>query len=422
VDVPETLEAAAAPAPAKAADQPVEIAKTPAGAKPSRRSRKPKPEPPVAEAPPADAPVVETLAVDAPVVEAPAVDAPVVEAPAVDVPAVETPLVEAPAAEAAAVPAPIKKAAASNSAKTAAKTAIKTSAKTPAKRSAAVSAPVLEAPAPAATPVASPPAVELGTAAPKRTAKATSGAASGATSAGTKATPKQGTRTPPAPRTLVPVPADAPEIPPIDPAAPSEATVVAAPAIPRKRGRIKPALVLIVLLLAAAVGLGTAAVVLTRTPTWESTTVVQLVTGAGTTLATRGTDVTTYEQQLAGRDFSTETAAGVGVKRSVLRAPIAVKDVGNGKIRMVVRASNAGDAKAVATAAADSLVRLVLAEQSATTSRPEETVSASIAGPASGADRLEPSTQDAVLAGGLAGGAVLLVGAALVALRRGKKV
>jgi hypothetical protein len=199
------------------------------------------------------------------------------------------------------------------------------------------------------------------------------------------------------------------------PATPSPAR----PGQPTRSRALGAASVLVVLLLAVAAGLGTAALVLKRTPTFEARTVVQLVPVGTASQDVLRAAVATYEQQLAGRDLTGDASASVGVRRNELRGTVRVQTAGPDKIRLIVRARSAGDAEAVARAAGTALVELVVVDQIKTAATPEDTLSATAVG-GSVADRVKPSNTEAGIAAGLAAVVVLVLAGLGAGVRRAR--
>lgn len=188
---------------------------------------------------------------------------------------------------------------------------------------------------------------------------------------------------------------------------------------PTRSGALWAGSVLVVLLLAVAAGLGTATLVLKRTPTFEARAVVQLVPVGTASQDVLRAAVATYSQQLAGRDLTGDASASVGVRRRELRGAVRVQTAGPDTIRLVVRAASAGDAQAVAQAAGTALVELVVVDQIKKAATPEDTLSATAVG-STVADRVKPSNTEAVTAAGLAAAAVLVLAGLGAGVRRAR--
>lgn len=185
---------------------------------------------------------------------------------------------------------------------------------------------------------------------------------------------------------------------------------------------MKAAIALIVLLLAAAAGLGAAAVVHARPSTWESRAIVQLTGGvaAADPVTDRVQGVGKYRLTVANSSFTALSAFKAGVKDDQVRKPIVGLPRGPGQILLVARADTADHTDALIAAAARNLVEAVTSDQALRVAAPDARLTASTTGRIGDAEQVKPTDEDAMVAGALAAGAVLVLGLAVVFLRREK--
>lgn len=163
---------------------------------------------------------------------------------------------------------------------------------------------------------------------------------------------------------------------------------------------------LIVLLLALAAGLGSAAVVKNRPATWQSQTVVTLTTPAGTD---EDAVVDRLAKKVDTSGFAGLTAAAAGVRTSDVRELAKARRGGSGEVVVDLRASTADQAVKLAAAAGPQLL-LTLATDQALLGDPDKRVTGAVTTAATSPERVKPTDQQAWLVGGLAGLAVLLIG------------
>jgi hypothetical protein len=185
---------------------------------------------------------------------------------------------------------------------------------------------------------------------------------------------------------------------------------------------LKLAVLLIVLLLAGAVGSGAAAVVEARPATWESTAVIKLMPGdAPSKTPDLTVAVVRYRGKVANSSFTALSVFKAGLTSTQVRDNIGSRSVGSDELRLVAHGTTAQTAAALAAAAAENLVEIVTSDQQLEASAKGDQLRATVAGLDGSAVRVKPTDRDAALAGGLAAGAVLLIGAVSYLLRRGKK-
>lgn len=176
-----------------------------------------------------------------------------------------------------------------------------------------------------------------------------------------------------------------------------------------KGGGTRVLLALTVLLLAAAVGMGAAAGVLSGTKTWTSSATVRLVPSESGT-AVSGAEA--FRDQVPG--LTSEASSVTGVPSEDIREDLAAELVGADQVRVTARAAHADQSELLAAAGAQRLMSLVTREQRETVSLPADRISAVLSGGATLAERTSPSTAAAAVAGGLTGGGLLLLGLLLV--------
>jgi hypothetical protein len=193
---------------------------------------------------------------------------------------------------------------------------------------------------------------------------------------------------------------------------------------PRQPDRVvRIALLLTVLLLALAAGLGTAAFVEHRKVTWQSVAVVRLDAGVAPTTSTEDSisaGVVTYLGKTATAEFTKNAAQDAQVAASSVRGTITSRQSTSSLIALEAHASTAKDAAALASGAADSFVQLVNLDQVANQPSEGDRLSAAIVSAANSTTKTSPKQRDAVIAGALAALAVLVLsgGAAAVRLSR----
>lgn len=185
---------------------------------------------------------------------------------------------------------------------------------------------------------------------------------------------------------------------------------------------------LIVVLLGAAAGLGTAAAVLSRPQTWEASSavlVVPLDTGASPQApskpgASAETPTVKRLEGLVNGEFLSASATSVGVPPSRLRRPTVVVRDGSGRLRFMVWAADADQAKAVARAVANRFVDAVVADQAASSAAQVAVGSANQVDAGGPAIQITPTKLSAGIAGGVA--AAVVIGLAdLIAVRAGSR-
>jgi hypothetical protein len=217
--------------------------------------------------------------------------------------------------------------------------------------------------------------------------------------------------------TMLP-PVSAPEPPPVHLEELFPATVL--PAEPRRLSTGARFLVtLTVLLLAAAAGMGGAALVENGAETWRSTLSVRLVPGAATTgTSTLVAAQTRYAEKLP--TFTSQVATVAGVPTADVRHDLAADRVGTDQLRVVAQARTSTQAESLAIRAASSLVKIVPEDQAATVANPADRVTALVSGYVTRAERTRPSDVLALVVGGAAALAVLLLAGSLALLARGR--
>jgi hypothetical protein len=399
--------------------------------------------PPVEEPPAAVAPepVVEELAAPEPVVEEPAAQAPVVEEPApepvVEEPADSTtgtaaapalrparprrrvvpepptvaepepptkePEAEAPAKKTTAKRAPAKKTPAKKAPATKA-AAAKAAAggavakKAPAKKATAKKA----AKAPAAdAPVALTPAKRA------TTAKAPAKKAAAKKSAAKKSSPRRSTAV--ASGTGLLENAAGPSLLQAEDVVPGLRPVV--DVVPRDRRKPRWArffIALTVLLLAAAAGLGVASVVMLGETTWTAEAAVRLAAPQAPTTDPVAALRSALDRYTAAVPTLTASSATVaGVPAADVRGDLGATTRGTDQVVVIAKAASSTEAQALATTAAQGLVTTVTEDQR--TVRDGDRIGAA-AGEVSTPERTSPSDARAAAGGGIAAGAVLVLG------------
>lgn len=203
------------------------------------------------------------------------------------------------------------------------------------------------------------------------------------------------------------MPADEPPAPrPVVAETPGAVDVVP----PRRGGGLRALMILTVVLLAAAVGMGAAAGVLSGTETWESTAAVRVGPSQGGTPVSGLDD---YRYRAAG--LTTDARGVAGVPEEDVRADLAAT-VEGAEIRVTAAAAHADQAELLAATGAERLVSLITRDQQESVPLAADRLRAEVSAVASEADRTEPSVALAAGAGGLTAAGVLLLGL-LVVLR-----
>ena len=293
------------------------------------------------------------------------------KAPAKKAPAKKAPAKKAAAKKPAAKKAPAKKAPAK---KAAAK-------KAPAKKAAAKKAPAKKAPAKKAPARATPLPV-------------VTGEPMAVSSAPTRPKP---------PRVAEP-PAAAPAA---VPALPPAATTV----VPRQNpGWVRWLVALTVLLLAAAVGLGVAALVVNGPDTYRSDASVQLVSGpapSANVLSSLAAGQRRYVDKVPS--LTDDAAQAAGVPRDAVTSDLRAVSVGGSGIELRAEATDAAAAVRLADAGARVLVTYVKNDQVSVTPSQGDRLSADVLGSPTRAELVSPTTTRAALAGAAAGGSALLL-------------
>ena len=223
----------------------------------------------------------------------------------------------------------------------------------------------------------------------------------------------------PRPPTLQPAVRAEPVVPP---PTLTEAAPRPIPAPPGIGSGMKAAIALIVLLLAAAAGLGAAAFVEARPSTWESRAIVQLTGGvaAADPVTDRVQGVGKYRLTVANSSFTALSAFKSGLKDDQVRTPIVGLPRGPGQILLVAQADTADHTDALVSAAARNLVEAIVSDQTLRVAAPDERLTPSTPGRIGDAEQLKPADEDAILAGALAAGLVLVLAVLIALLRRRK--
>jgi hypothetical protein len=189
---------------------------------------------------------------------------------------------------------------------------------------------------------------------------------------------------------------------------------VTEPVVPARRGDVlvRILLTLTVLLLAAAAGLGAAALVENRDATYNADVVVRLDPGndpQGSIEAAVLAGMTRYLNQTGSHAFTLTAAQRAGVSVADLRTDVRSSQIAARQIRLAVQASTSAGTQALANGAGDALVELVNLDQASNVASPGDRLSAAIERPAKEPTKTSPKDRDAYAAGGLAAGAVLLL-------------
>lgn len=180
----------------------------------------------------------------------------------------------------------------------------------------------------------------------------------------------------------------------------------------------------VVLLLAVAAGLGGAAVVKSRPATWQARAVVTLQPieparpdAAGAIAA--GLD--RYREKVANTSFTAQSALRANLADSEVREMISSEPTGNGALALLVSASTAKGALALANSAGITLVVTVASDQELSIASQADRLSATVGKPSHEATRVTPTDTAIVLAGLLAGAAVLVIAGVATLLGRSRK-
>ncbi len=191
---------------------------------------------------------------------------------------------------------------------------------------------------------------------------------------------------------------------------------------PRARlsGGMRTLLVLTVLLVAAAAGLAMAAVVENGTETWRSSLTVRIAAGPATPNAAEA--VATAQRQYAERlpGLTSSAAASTGVPGGDIRSDLKGQRVGSDQLRVVASAATPGEAQALAGSGASTVVDQLAQDQAGAVTDERERLSALASGYVTEAERTRPSDLVALLVGGAAALAVLLLAGCLALLVRGR--
>ncbi len=181
------------------------------------------------------------------------------------------------------------------------------------------------------------------------------------------------------------------------------------------------AVVLVVLaLLAAAAGLGAAALVKSREATWQARGSVAFLPGADVNdvEGAQALGKQTYLPRVQNSSFTAQAVFKAGLADGEVREDLQVVPYGDSGLTLVASASSAPGAVALANAAVVTLVSTVESDQVLTQPEPGLRLTPSAVGPATTAERVTPSTTSITVAGVLTGLAVLVLGLALLVLRR----
>ena len=372
------------------------------------------------------------------------------------VPAVEEP---APPADAPAEAEAVAEAVADTPAEPPVETPAKTPANTPAEppRETAAETPVEAKTAPTAVPVAKPAktarrplkapvppaplAVEPGAPIPVTPARGTASPRPAAKkTAARKATAKKvpakkvavsdlGAKPAAGPWPVSQAPRPARQVPPTRPAAvpAPPTTVLAAPApepvVPVQResdGVVRFLVLLAVLLLAAAAGMGAAAFVEHRDSTYKASTVVRLDAGPDPTLPIEDTvaqGMTTYTAAASAHSFTATAEQRAGVAASAVQGDVQAAQRAPRQITLTVLASTSAEATKLATGAGDAFVELVNLQEAVNQASAGDRLAAVVVGPEDGVVKTAPKARDAWIAALLAAGAVLVLAGVAALLR-----
>ena len=202
-------------------------------------------------------------------------------------------------------------------------------------------------------------------------------------------------------------------VPPPPTPAPAAPVVAAPPRAPRERdGVVRFLVALAVLLLAAAAGLGAAALVEHRDSTYKAGTVVRLAPGPDPTAPidqTIATGVSKYADLAATHAFTLNAAQRAGLTGSALQGDVQAAQSGTDSVALTVFASTSKQARALAAAAGDGLVEAVNIQETVDQPSAGDRLAAAVVGDPSPASKTAPKTSSAWIAALLAGGAVLVL-------------
>lgn len=296
-------------------------------------------------------------------------------------------------------------------------------AKAPAKR------PAKKAPVPLATPVKKAPVKKAAAKTPAVKAPAAKAPAAKRAPAKKLAVPEPGTPPlTPWPVSQAPVPAPAvvaappaAPAPVVPPAAPVAAVAPAAEA-PSKGddGLLRFLIMLAVLLLAAAAGLGAAAFVEHRDTSYRAEVLVQLAPGpdpAAPVADALAQGVERYASQTSAHPFTATAVRRAGLSPSASKGDVVGKAHGTNQVELVVLAATAQEARTFATGAGDALVELVNLDQVVSQASPGDRLSAAVIGEPQGVTKAAPKDRDAWIAAVLAAAAVLVLAGVATLLR-----
>jgi hypothetical protein len=181
---------------------------------------------------------------------------------------------------------------------------------------------------------------------------------------------------------------------------------------------------LAVLLLAAAAGLGAAALVEHRDSAYRAEVVVQLSPGpdpAGSVDEAVASGVSNYVSKASSHDFTLTAARRAGVSTSAVQGDIVGKARGKNQVELDVLAETAAEARTLAVGAGDALSELVNEDQAVNEPSPGDRLSAAVQGDPAPSVKTAPDDSDAWIAGALAAGAVLVLSALGVVLRHTRR-
>lgn len=230
-------------------------------------------------------------------------------------------------------------------------------------------------------------------------------------------------------RPLTPWPVAQAPLPPVAPPrpAPVPAAVPTAPverAARERDGLLRFLVVLAVLLLAAAAGLGAAALVEHRDSTYRAEVVVQLSPGpdpAGSVDDAIASGVTSYASKASSHAFTVTAAQRASVSTADVKGDIVGEAHGKNQVRLAVLAETATQARTLAVGAGDALVELVNEDQAVNEPSAGDRLSAAVQGEPAAAVKTAPDDSDAWIAGGLAAAAVLVLSGLAVVLRHTRR-
>lgn len=194
--------------------------------------------------------------------------------------------------------------------------------------------------------------------------------------------------------------------------------------LPSERGLPAGARLLVtltVLLLAAAVGMGAAALVEHGQETWRSTLTVRFVPGiaaSGDLSAQISKAQQAYADQVPG--LTSEVARTTGVPVGDVRHALSAKPLGKDQIEVSAEAARGPQAEAMVIRASYAVMTRVPKDQVATVASPAERVNALVSGYATRPERTRPDDRLALVVGIAAGLAVLMLAGTLALIARGR--